>query len=278
MDTMNTHALLSRKTFHTPAGVRYEIDASGIETRILVTQGETSHRFVLDRVELGGDDPRLVTKTGQAINVKPSDVQEVGALIAMNAPRQRQAKLARAFFIGALAFVVVIVIAINVPSDNSIPASVAPTQAQPTTAETTTTPGIGTQVTIGKAGLVITKVLERQAVGVHNEYLKETASEGGVLVVIEYKVTNNSDKPMTAGSVPELKLADPSGTTYNKEFGKTTAYASEVDIDRKAFSDINPDITVNDAVVFEVSKTKFDPSTWYAVTEDGQKIRLVSAN
>lgn len=119
---------------------------------------------------------------------------------------------------------------------------------------------IGQPVEIGDFRVTITGVSERDAVGV--SIVREPAAEGGVLVVVDYTVENISERPKGAYQLPEPSLIGPNGVVYEKDIGKTAAYAAEGEFDSKAFSDLNPGIRVRNAVVFEVSKAQFDRQSW----------------
>lgn len=131
---------------------------------------------------------------------------------------------------------------------------------------------LGYYVQQGDAAIGVTNVDLRDKVG--DDFLEERAAEGGVLVVVHYKVKNTGDKPIKSFDLPKLKLIDPTGTEYDLDIGKTSSYASEARDNMKALSDLNPDIAVEDSAVFEVSKTRFDKATWRAITSNGTKIAL----
>lgn len=118
----------------------------------------------------------------------------------------------------------------------------------------------------------VTDVEERQRVG--GEYFGEQAAEGGVLVTVRYTIKNTSPKPVSAFSAPKLVLIDPAGTKYEADAGKTVAYSTELDLDQKAFSDLNPGITVKGATVFEVSSESFDRATWNLALDSARGARI----
>lgn len=121
--------------------------------------------------------------------------------------------------------------------------------------------------------VTMTDVTQKTSVG--STYLNEKASEGAVLVAIQWQYKNTSDKPVKSYNKPEMKLIDTNGTEYSSDIGKTSYYATEVKLDTKVWSDLNPDITVKDAAVFEVSKEAFAKGGWQAVVKlDGQKYKV----
>jgi hypothetical protein len=127
------------------------------------------------------------------------------------------------------------------------------------------------QIRLGDLGLVLQPAVVKHQVGL--DIAPAVAADGGVLVLIRFSVTNLSAKPVSAANLPEIKLVDDKGTQYAPDAGKTGLYAMASKFDSKLFSDLNPGITVKNAVVFEVSKDSFNPATWVVVTDD-QRIAL----
>jgi uncharacterized membrane protein YhaH (DUF805 family) len=119
---------------------------------------------------------------------------------------------------------------------------------------------------VGGVEVTVTGVSQTQRVG--GELVNEEAAPGGVLVVVNYTVKNTSDKPVSAGDMPDLTLRDANGTVYKPDTGKTAAYATEANLTAKALSDLNPGLSITDAEVFEVSTNTFDPSKWVVMVGD----------
>jgi hypothetical protein len=131
---------------------------------------------------------------------------------------------------------------------------------------------IGQAVTSGDAQVMITKVTTRGSVGI--QYAMEKASDGAVLVVVEYTIKNNGAKPLSAFLMPRVTLADPQGVEYEADIAKTGSYAMENDdLNAKVMSDLNPGISTRGAEVFEVAAAQYDPATW--VIRVGGKDSLV---
>lgn len=123
--------------------------------------------------------------------------------------------------------------------------------------------------------LTVTSVAERNSVG--GQYFKEGPSEGGTLVAVQWQYKNISDKPIGMFSQPSIKLVDANGVEYSNDSGKSSSYATEVDLDRKILSDLNPGITVKDASVFEVSKEAYSKGGWYVeVRADGNRYKVAA--
>lgn len=107
----------------------------------------------------------------------------------------------------------------------------------------------------------------RQAVirdEVGNEVTMERASQGGLLVLVTYEVTNISQVPVPAGAIPAIRLFDRRGVAYTSDAGRTVAYASEPGavMDMKSWSGLNPGITTQGGEVFEISAADWATGGW----------------
>lgn len=131
---------------------------------------------------------------------------------------------------------------------------------------------IGQPLNVGGFRVIIRDVVERNAVG--HSIVEEQASTGGVLVVVEYTVENTSDRPAASYQLPQPSLIGPNGVVYERDLGKTAAYASEGKFDSKVVSDLNPGIEVKNALVFEVSKANFDRATWMVGVGSGGRLKV----
>lgn len=101
----------------------------------------------------------------------------------------------------------------------------------------------------------------------------EKASEGGVLVVVTYKVTNTGKLPVGPDQIPAIQIYDPAGTAYSSDLGRTAAFMTEpneAQVDAKAWSDLNPGITTRGAAVFEVSRVAYQAGGWTVGWVGGQ--------
>jgi hypothetical protein len=92
----------------------------------------------------------------------------------------------------------------------------------------------------------------RSSVG--NYLFASQPSDGGVYIAIQW--------PVNAFRRPAVHLKAPDGTKYDPDLGASASYATELDLDSKVFSNLNPGIRVVDADVFEVSRQLFDPASW----------------
>lgn len=123
-------------------------------------------------------------------------------------------------------------------------------------------PGAGDRVARAGLEFELSQVALRKQLG--NEWVGSRAAKGGVYLVIDWAYKNVSGKPMSAFSQPELVLISPDGTEYEEDVGATATHATEVDIDEKILSNLNPGITVQTAAVFEVAEELIAKDGWLA--------------
>jgi len=120
---------------------------------------------------------------------------------------------------------------------------------------------VGESFRSNRIEITVQDVSTRSSVG--SSFFGETASEGGVLVAVQWRYKNISDEPIGMFSKPTIKLVDSNGVEFSRDIGKSSAFATELELDRKIVSDLNPDITVNDAEVFEVGAERFAQPGWH---------------
>lgn len=124
-----------------------------------------------------------------------------------------------------------------------------------------------------KFEIAVTKIEQRKEVG--TKFFHSNPAEGGMYVAVQWKYKNISDKPIGSFSTPRVKLMDANGTSYDPDIEASGNFATEIDPDRKVFSDLNPGISVNDAKVFEVGKDKFDMANWkLEINADSEKYKV----
>lgn len=140
----------------------------------------------------------------------------------------------------------------NTSSNNTSSKQVTTTKEVPYT--------IGEVINTNKFEITVTSIEERSVVG--SEYFKKSPSQGGTFVAIQYQYKNKTDKPIGSFSTPTIKLVDANGTQYSSDTGASSNFATELKLDRKILSDLNPGITVNDAAIFEVSKEQYAKQGW----------------
>lgn len=124
---------------------------------------------------------------------------------------------------------------------------------------------VGDTLQAGSVELQITSTSLEKSVG--DSFIKASSAEGGVYVVVNWTYKNISGKPLSAFKQPSINLVDPNGTVYNKDVNATSSYAMSEKVDEKFLSDLNPDIKVKAAAVFEVSEAKFNDS-WKIKIDD----------
>ena len=130
---------------------------------------------------------------------------------------------------------------------------------------------IGDAFSTKKLEITINEAKKLAKVG--DEYFSSTPAEGGIYVAVRYKYKNIGTEPIGVFDKPSLKLISPDGVEYSADTGASMYYATEVKIDEKALSDLNPGITVNSAEVFEIAKDKITVEGWKMKIE-GKEIVL----
>lgn len=176
---------------------------------------------------------------------------------------------------GGIILVVFIIIGAIAGSDGESPSSdssnsTETTQTESKEEQTEKIYQINEAVSSKKMEITVTSVEEKTSVG--NKYVSEEPSEGGTLVAVNWQYKNTSDEPIGTFSQPSIKLVDNNGTEYSSDTGKTTSYATEIELDRKFLSDLNPGITVKDAEVFEVSQESYQEGEWFVLIKaDGKE-------
>jgi len=127
-------------------------------------------------------------------------------------------------------------------------------------AKQTETARIGDRVNIRGLELKIGAANKRKSIG--KDFIESKASRGGVFVVIDWIYMNASKKPMSAFSSPDLTLLSPDGTEYEMDLGATSSRATEVELDEKILSDLNPGISVRSSPAFEVAESLLAENGW----------------
>jgi len=119
---------------------------------------------------------------------------------------------------------------------------------------------IGDTIKTEKFDLIVNSVKYKGRVG--GEFLNEKASDGALFVIVNFRYKNITREPVSAFNVPDVKIIDPNGTEYDEASGATIYYHTEINLNKKAISDINPGITQKDATVFEVSNDLWKNKGW----------------
>lgn len=120
--------------------------------------------------------------------------------------------------------------------------------------------------------ITVTSIEEKSKVG--SEYFQKSPSDGGTYVTVQWQYKNITDKPIGAFSFPNLSLLDRNEIKYTSDIEASGYFATEVEIDEKVLSDLNPDITVKGANVFEVSKDSFKQGGWKLLIDTDKDIKV----
>ncbi|WP_256242843.1 DUF4352 domain-containing protein [Bacillus sp. V3B] len=131
---------------------------------------------------------------------------------------------------------------------------------------------VGDIITTDKFEITVVGVEERTEVG--GEFFSSQPAEGGKYVVVQWKYKNISDKPIGTFSQPTLKLVDGDGNKYDSDLDASSSYATEIDLNSKVLSDLNPGISVTDAEVFEVSSELFDAASWKVFIDSDADVKV----
>jgi len=131
---------------------------------------------------------------------------------------------------------------------------------------------IGDSIKTEKFDLKVSSVITRASVG--GDYLNEKAADGATFLIINFSYKNITKEPIGSFSVPDVKVIDPNGTKYDEASGATSYYQTEIDLNKKAISDINPGITQKDATVFEISKDLWTSKGWKLLIDADEDIEV----
>ncbi len=131
---------------------------------------------------------------------------------------------------------------------------------------------VGDVIKTDKLEITVTKAEERDSVG--SDYFKKSPSQGGTFLAVQYNYKNISSNPVSSFDQPTVKLVDSKGTQYDSDAGITADYATELNLDTKILSDLNPGITVNNAEVFEISKTQYAEGSWDLIVHADKDYRV----
>ena len=126
--------------------------------------------------------------------------------------------------------------------------------------EATIKASVGDTFRTEKFEITITSAGERASVG--SEFFVQQPSTGATFIAVQATIKNISSRPINSFSMPDFHLIAPDGIRFDPDIGASSSFATEIDLDEKVFSDLNPGITVRSGNVFEVAKDQFDKTTW----------------
>lgn len=132
---------------------------------------------------------------------------------------------------------------------------------------------IGDVINTGNCEITILSAEEKMSVG--SEYIETKPAGGGKYIAVIWQYKNISDKPIGSFSVLTLNLIDSKNVKYDKDIGASSSFATEMKVETKFASDINPGITIKDADVFEVSSDQYSKGGWkLKVSGNGKEVFL----
>jgi len=124
----------------------------------------------------------------------------------------------------------------------------------------TITAKLNETVTTDDFEITVTSIKKIKKVG--NEYFNSEPASGGIYVAIQYTCKNISDEPMGIFDTPSFYLYDSNDVKYKTDTGASMSYTTELDLDEKVLSELNPGISANGADVFEVSSERIEEGNW----------------
>ena len=132
---------------------------------------------------------------------------------------------------------------------------------------------VGDAIKTEKFEITVSSVTNRGSVG--GEFMSERAADGALFVVVNFKYRNITKEPIGSFSMPDIKIIDPNGTEYDEAAGATAYYQTEINLNKKAVSDLNPGITQKDAVIFEVSRDLWKNKGWKLVIDADEDVEVM---
>ncbi len=149
----------------------------------------------------------------------------------------------------------------STPTTNTnTPTETATETTQETQAETEPAYQLGVPFTKGDLEVTVTRVRKYNKVG--SGFIEETPSQGAVFVGVEYTYKNTSAQK--TGQNVSVTLVDPAGYAYDAESFSTgtVAFRTQVNVDEKPFSDLNPGLASKGAELYEVATPEIAKPGW----------------
>ena len=176
----------------------------------------------------------------------------VGGYYCFNKPSRRYMVLASLVLMGLIGALL--------PRSGQRQGNNSPAQAQVSVGETFRTDDFE---------IVVTRADQRFTVG--DEFFAQTPSNGAIYVAIQFIYKNISNKSIGAYSQPSLALIAPDGIKFEPDVSASIALATELELDEKALSDLNPGVQLRSASAFEIGADRFNKANWkIAVNADEQ--------
>ena len=120
---------------------------------------------------------------------------------------------------------------------------------------------VGSIIATGDLEVTVSSLTVRELLG-EDSFAEARASKGGVYLVADWTYKNATRSPMSSFSNPAIRLISPDNIEYKADLGATAARASEIDVNEKTISNLNPGITVQSTAVFEVSRELLSELGW----------------
>lgn len=124
-----------------------------------------------------------------------------------------------------------------------------------------------------KFEVTVTSVKSKTKVG--TDFIEEVAPEGAVFVIIDFNYKNITDQPINSFSLPDIKIIDPNNAAYDEAIGASASYSTQMKLETKIASDLNPGIGQKDAAVFEVSKDIWAQKGWKMIIKADKNIEIL---
>lgn len=131
---------------------------------------------------------------------------------------------------------------------------------------------VGDIITTDKYEICVKSINTRTSVG--SQYLSKTPAEGGIYLTVDWEYKNITDKPISSFSLPTLHITDKNDVKYDADLDASIYYSTEINLDTKTLSDLNPQIKVTDADVFEISKELFDDGGFSILINADKNIKI----
>ena len=147
--------------------------------------------------------------------------------------------------------------------------------AGPASADVATPLAAGAPIDLGVSRINIKSVVELQQFG---NYSLVQASEGAVMVAVDYTVSNTFSDPIDTDRLPTVRLRDPNGHLYAPDDRKSEELQVEYSSYNQQPSTLNPGVTLRTAVIFEVAKAAFDRGRWLIQVGDGGPTERIPAS
>jgi|GEM_PF-6900191 len=201
-------------------------------------------------VFIGGVLASIATlKTPQAVNERVKQTQPKAG------KAKPKKKIVRALQIcAALIGCVFLIDAILAPSQREDSKAIEATQLD--TKDTDT----GVIVTSKKWQVEILQVYKGQQFG---QFVPHRAPAGATLVGVHWQYKNMTDTPISAFSKPSITLVAPSGVKYEEDISAGMGLVEMLEVNDKAFSNINPRISLKAANAYEVNTELLSPTGWH---------------